>query len=72
MRSVIQPKFIPKNPVMNVSGRNVVAITVSCFIVSFWRTLISFWSSEITAMFAWSTTASRSRWPATSSLTSLR
>ena len=37
-----QLKFIPKKPVMNVSGRKIVATTVSAFIVSFWRTLISF------------------------------
>ena len=30
-----QPKFIPKNPVMNDSGRKIVAITVSCFMASF-------------------------------------
>jgi hypothetical protein len=52
---------MPKNPVMKDSGRKIVAMIVSCFIVSFWRTLMSFCSSEITAMFAWSTTASRSR-----------
>ncbi len=67
-----QPKFIPKNPVMNVSGRKIVAISVSRLAVSFWRTLISFCSTEITAMFACSTIASRSRWATTSSLTSFR
>ena len=33
--SVSHLKFIPKKPVMNVSGRNTVAITVSCLLVSF-------------------------------------
>ena len=72
MWSASQPKFIPKKPVMNVSGRKIVAISVSRLAVSFWRTLISFCSTEITAMFAWSTIASRSRWAMTSSLTSFR
>ena len=30
-----QPKFWPKNPVMNVRGRNTVAINVSCSMLSF-------------------------------------
>ena len=34
-----QPKFIPKKPVMNDSGRNTVPTIVSCFITSFWRLL---------------------------------
>ena len=29
MRSTIQPKFMPKNPVTKVSGRKIVATTVS-------------------------------------------
>ena len=35
----MKPKFWPKKPVMNDSGRKIVAITVSCFITSFWRLL---------------------------------
>ncbi len=33
----MKAKFMPKNPVMNDSGRKIVAITVSCFITSFCR-----------------------------------
>src|SRR5262245_25188147 len=33
----IQPKFWPKKPVMNESGRKIVAITVSCFVVTLRR-----------------------------------
>ena len=32
MWPTIQPKFWPKKPVMNVSGRKMVAMIVSCFI----------------------------------------
>ena len=31
--STIHPKFCPKKPVRNESGRKIVAITVSCFVV---------------------------------------
>ena len=31
MLLTIQPKFWPKNPVMYVSGRKIVAMIVSCF-----------------------------------------
>ena len=30
-----QPKFIPKKPVRNDKGRKMVAMTVSCLVVSF-------------------------------------
>jgi hypothetical protein len=33
------PKFWAKKPVMNDSGRKIVAMVVSCFITSFWRVL---------------------------------
>ena len=72
MCRTIQPKFIPKNPVMNVKGRKIVATSVSCLVVSFWRTLISFCWLEITAMLAWRIVARTSRSATTSSLTSLR
>ena len=48
----IQPKFCPKKPVMNVSGRKIVAMIVSCFVVSFWATPIWVCSTETTAMLA--------------------
>ena len=72
MWPISQPKFIPKKPMMNDKGRKIVATSVSCFIVSFWRTLISFCWLEITAMLACRIVASTSRRATTSSLTSLR
>ena len=41
-RRTSQPKFIPKKPVRKVSGRKIVATTVSQYIVSFIRRSISF------------------------------
>jgi hypothetical protein len=32
-----QPKFCPKKPVSQLSGRKIVAITASCFITTFSR-----------------------------------
>jgi len=47
------PKFWPKNPVTNVSGRKIVARIVSCSMVEFCRRLICVCSTEMTAMLAW-------------------
>ncbi len=47
-RTTIQAKFWPKNPVRNDSGRNTVAMMVSCFITSLSRldTIDMYASSE--------------------------
>jgi hypothetical protein len=47
-RFTSQPRFWPKNPVRNDSGRNTVAIMVSCFITSLSRldTIDMYASSE--------------------------
>ena len=72
MCPISHAKFWPKKPVMKVRGRKTVARMVSCSMVVFCRTLTLVYSTEITAMLASSTVPSRSRWAATSSLTSSR
>ena len=66
------PKFWPKKPVTKVSGRKTVARIVSCSMVEFCWTLTLVCSTEITAMLAWSTVVSRSRWSVISSSTRSR